>query len=363
MIRFVHIVALIAMVSCAVQSKPEGGPKDDLPPEIITQQPHAGALNYSDGVAWIVFDEYIQANSLRGNISSSPPLENIEFEVKGKKLRLNWDPEQYLEETTYRISLGDQIGDLNENNRVQNLEFVWSTGNSIDSMQINGHVNQKGESVFEGLSIWLLSNRSDSVHNPMFSTAPNKEGYFTLKYLPADTFHLFVFQDLNFDKIWNDENESFGFLKEVASEIDSHIVEVNYMTEKFVMPELDTLAVDSVHLFLDSAAENMLGLVSYILPPSASNVKVFAINGDIELIDLSIKAGSDTTYTDYQRCLPGKYEVFGYIDENNNGKWDGPSWELNFPGEQLISGQSFEVKANWELDQPINYDNSIKDEE
>jgi hypothetical protein len=259
--------------------------------------------------------------------------------------------------------LGDQIGDLNENNRVQNLEFVWSTGSSIDSLQINGHVNQKGEGTFEGLSIWLLPNRSDSIHNPMFSAAPDKEGYFTLKYLPADTFDLFVFQDLNFDKVWNDENESFGFLKEVASEIDSQLVEINYFTEKFVMPELDTLAVDSVHLFLDSAAENMLGLVSYILPPSASNVKVFAINGDIELIDLSIKAGSDTTYTDYQRCLPGKYEVFGYIDENNNGKWDGPSWELNFPGEQLISGQSFEVKANWELDQPINYDNSIKDEE
>ena len=211
MIRFVHIAALIAMVSCAVQSKPEGGPKDELPPEIITQQPHAGALNYTDGVAWVVFDEYIQGNSLRGNISSSPPLENIEFEIKGKKLSLNWDPDELIEETTYRISLGDQIGDLNENNRVQNLEFVWSTGSSIDSMQINGHVNQKGEGTFEGLSIWLLPNRSDSIHNPMFSAAPNKEGYFTLKYLPADTFDLFVFQDLNFDKVWNDENESFGF--------------------------------------------------------------------------------------------------------------------------------------------------------
>ena len=48
------------MVSCAVQSKPEGGPKDELPPEIITQQPDAGALNYTDCVAWVVFDEYIQ---------------------------------------------------------------------------------------------------------------------------------------------------------------------------------------------------------------------------------------------------------------------------------------------------------------
>ena len=363
MIRFVHIAALIAMMSCAVQSKPEGGPKDELPPEIITQQPLAGALNYADGVAWVTFNEYIQGNSLRGNITSSPPLENIEFEIRGKKLSLNWNPEQLLEETTYRISLGNQIGDLNENNRIQNLEFVWSTGNSIDSMQINGHINLKGEGVFEELSVWLLPSHTDSIFSPMFSASPNKDGYFTLNYLPVDSFDLFVFQDLNFDNRWNHENESFGFLKEVSSKIDSQLVEVNYFTDKFVMPELDTLAVDSVHLFLDSAAENMLGLVSYIFPPSANNVKIFALNGNIELIDLSIKAGKDTTYTEYLRCLPGKYEVFGYIDQNNNGKWDGPSWELNFQGEQLISGQSFEVKANWELDQPINYDNSIKDEE
>ena len=40
-----------------------------------------------------------------------------------------------------------------------------------------------------------------------------------------------------------------------------------------------------------------------------------------------------------------------------------PSWELNFQGEQLISGQTFEIRANWELEQPIDYYNSSKDEE
>ena len=363
MIRIIHIPALIAIVSCAVQSKPEGGPKDELPPKIITQQPSPGALNYRYPFAWITFDEYIQGNSVKGNITSSPPLENLEYKIKGKKLKLNWNPEQLLQETTYRISLGNQIGDLNENNRVQNLEFIWSTGSSIDSMQINGHINKIGEGTFEDLSIWLLPKRSDSLNIPLFSTSPNKDGYFSLKYLPIDTFDLLVFEDLNFDKIWNKELESFGFLKEVSSQVDSQLVEVTYFLEKFVMPELDTLAVDSVHLFLDSADENKLGFVSYILPPSTSNVKIFAINGDIELIDLSINATSDTTYTDYQKCLPGTYEVFGFIDDNNNGKWDGPSWELNFQGEQLISGQTFEIRANWELEQPIDYYNSSKDDE
>ena len=363
MIRFVHIAALISMLSCAVQSKPEGGPKDEMPPEIITQQPVAGELNYTEGEAWVTFDEYIQGNSLRGNIISSPPLENIEFEVRGKKLTLNWNAKQHIKETTYRISLGDQIGDLNENNKVQNLEFVWSTGSSIDSMQINGHINLKGEGALDDLTIWLLPTRSDSIHNPIFSAAPNRDGNFKLKYLPIDTFDILVFQDLNFDKIWDNNNEDFGFLKRVSTEVDSQLVEVNYSTEKFVIPDLDTLALDSLHLYLDTASETRLGLVSYIIPPSASNVKMFAINGSIELIDLSVKAGQDTTITAYQKCLPGKYDIFGYVDDNNNGKWDGPSWELNFYGERLISGQSFEVKANWELDQPIKLDNSTENEE
>ena len=179
MIRIIHIPALIAIVSCAVQSKPEGGPKDELPPKIITQEPSPGALNYDNGIAWVSFDEYIQGNSVTGNITSSPPLENLEYKIRGKKLTLDWDPKQLLQETTYRISLGNKIGDLNENNRVKNLEFIWSTGSYIDSMQINGQINKIGEGTFEDLLLWLLPKDSDSLNIPLFSTSPNTDGYYS----------------------------------------------------------------------------------------------------------------------------------------------------------------------------------------
>ena len=51
--------------------------------------------------------------------------------------------------------------------------------------------------------------------------------------------------------------------------------------------------------------------------------------------------------------MPGTYTVKGFIDENGNGKWDGPSWSNNTLGEVQLSDQNFEVKANWELEQTL----------
>ncbi|HCP41423.1 MAG TPA: hypothetical protein DIT65_06475, partial [Cryomorphaceae bacterium] len=130
--RFLIPSFLLLLVGCAVQSRPQGGPKDETPPAVIKMTPTLGALNFTGNGAEIVFNEYIQGIKLRGNIATSPPLEGLEFEIIGKKLKLKWEDEQLLENTTYRISMGDEIGDLNENNKYANLEVVWSTGSFID---------------------------------------------------------------------------------------------------------------------------------------------------------------------------------------------------------------------------------------
>ena len=359
--RLVVASFLTLLVGCAVQSRPQGGPKDETPPTITKMVPSVGELNFTGSKAEIVFDEYIQGSKLRGNITTSPPLEGLDFEIAGKKLKLEWDEGQLLENTTYRISMGDEVGDLNENNKYTNLEVVWSTGSFIDSMQLGGTIDKSGESAFEDLTIWLIPSGADTIGTPKFSATPDKEGEFELRYLPVDTFDLLVFEDINFNKGW-DEGESYGFLKEVPSTSDSSFISIPYSTEVFALPELDTAALDSVANYIDTTSKENLGQISFIIPPSSDSIILFANRGTDILINLSTRASSDTVITPLAYYAPGKYQVFGYIDVNANGSWDGPSWTLNTSGEPLISGQTFEVKANWELEQPITLPNTDRDE-
>jgi len=351
--RFIIATFFLLIVGCAVQSRPQGGPKDETPPMVIKMTPTLGALNFKGNKAEIVFDEYIQGTKLRGNIATSPLLEGLEFTIVGKKLKLNWEDGQLAENTTYRISMGDEIGDLNENNKYTNLEVVWSTGSFIDSMQIGGQVDKTGKGAFEDLTIWLLPAGSDTIGLPKFSATPSKDGSFYLSYLPVDIFDFLVFEDINFNKKWDEGVETFGFLKGIPTSSDSSFIAIPYSTERFEFPELDTAALDSVANFVDTTSSENLGLIRFSIPPSADSVILYAHRAGDVLIDLCIRAGTDTLTTEEHYYAPGKYEVFGYVDLNGNGLWDSPSWTLNTSGEPLISGQTFEIKANWELEQPI----------
>ena len=42
--------------------------------------------------------------------------------------------------TTYTISFGNAISDITEGNVLANYRFVFSTGNTIDSLSLNGFV-------------------------------------------------------------------------------------------------------------------------------------------------------------------------------------------------------------------------------
>lgn len=360
--RCISFIFGLFLAACAVQSRPQGGPKDETPPVIVKRQPEVGALNYVGNSADFVFDEYIQAPKLRGNIQTSPALDGLEFEVIGKRLKLRWDEDQLIENTTYRISLGNEIGDLNENNKYNNLEVVWSTGSYIDSMQLAGEILKTGTGSFEDLTVWLLPAGTDTISLPLFTATPSKSGTFGLKYLPVDTFDVLVFEDLNFNKTWEAESESFGFAKNVASSLDSSSIQVFYSSAKFEFPLVDTSAIDSVQNYIDTTSRDNLGQVQFIYPPTKDSVVLFAVRNNDVRLDLSTGPITDTTISPSQYYAPGKYQLSGYIDINNNGLWDGPSWFEGTRGEPIISGQNFEIKANWELEQPINLPKTGTDE-
>ena len=128
--------------SCANTSQaPTGGRKDTIPPVIVKMNPRPYVLGVPlEGATFeFTFDEYFKVNTPK-NIYLSPPQKTIpKYRVKGKKLIISFE-EPLLENTTYTLNFYGAIQDVNENNPYPGYSYVFSTGDSIDSLYITGLV-------------------------------------------------------------------------------------------------------------------------------------------------------------------------------------------------------------------------------
>ena len=349
------LVVFLLLAGCAVQSKPQGGPRDETPPNIVSQSPEMGALRFNGSEATVVFDEYIQARDLRNTMVATPPLEGLEAEIKGKRLLVRWEKQELRAQTTYRITFGDAIGDLNENNTYSNLELVWSTGDYVDSLQLNLSITPQSKVPYESLKVWLVDLNTDTVDSPVFAATPSKDGNVSFGYLPQDTFDILVFEDLNFDNRWDAKSETFGFLKGVSSSLDTAVHSVLYANAKFEIPqENSTIFQDSIATILDTAKSDNLGRLTLVVP----NVDTTALawisheSGYVQSFTFHPMRGvSDTTVIALGNQLPGKYTFSGFTDVNGDSVWTPASWYDAKTAEPILKEQSFELKANWDLEQ------------
>ena len=133
----------LALVSCARQGAPTGGPKDTTPPSVDTLY---STRNYSTrfrpSKIELRFDEWVTLSDAANQIVVSPPLaKRPEVVLRGKTVTLTFDPsEQLRDSATYTINFGTAVKDLHEGNPVKDLRFVFSTGDLIDSLRVSGKV-------------------------------------------------------------------------------------------------------------------------------------------------------------------------------------------------------------------------------
>ena len=67
------IMALAVIVAaCASMGRPDGGPRDEMPPVFVKSQPAVGALNYTDNKLVIEFDENVQVKDVMDKVVVSP---------------------------------------------------------------------------------------------------------------------------------------------------------------------------------------------------------------------------------------------------------------------------------------------------
>ncbi len=291
-IRYIFLLLIIIIfVSCAKQSAPGGGPRDETPPKIVESKPRNKTINFSEKSFEITFDEYFVLDDINQKLMISPPLEKkTEIKTKGKTLTVSFDEDELLrEDITYTFNFLDAIRDLNENNPIENYQFVFSTGNKLDSLAITGKIyDAESLDPLENVLVLFYSDSNDTLPKttlPGYVTKARKDGSFRIDNMSEGEYSIYGLVDFNNNKIYDLGDEAFSF-------IDSTItisVANNYIPPRpdSLFTKADTLKYEKIpgkeiHLFVSTpdAKDQYLSTTDRSLPYKLSLIFARPVDPD-----------------------------------------------------------------------------------
>lgn len=214
-----YLLALCVLgQSCAQIGRPEGGPKDEAPPVVdLENSTQNEQVFFQDKKIELTFDEWIELSNPTKEVFISPPLDYPpKITSRGKTVTFEFHEDEVLKEnTTYQINFGKSIKDLRAGNQVENLVFLFSTGDVIDDLFLKGTVmgSESGKPMAD-VVIMLYDNLSDTAFTtlkPFYLTRSDKEGQFKLDNLRADTFQIFALLDANVSYTYDVPTELVAF--------------------------------------------------------------------------------------------------------------------------------------------------------
>ena len=209
----VFLTALI--VGCASPGSPDGGPYDETPPKVVGSVPQYGSLNTKSKKLEIYFDEFIRIDNASENVVVSPPqLNQPTITGSGKKIKVVLE-DSLKENTTYTIDFSDAIVDNNEGNPMGHYTFVFSTGDTTDSMEVAGKVlNAQNLEPIKGILVGLHNDTTDTVFQkkPLLRVArTNGSGEFVIKGVAPGRYRAYALQDADGDFAFSQKSEMIAY--------------------------------------------------------------------------------------------------------------------------------------------------------
>lgn len=211
-------VALIA-AGCAQVREISGGEKDERPPQLLTAVPPAFSTGFQGDEITLVFDERIQLERVRDRLLVSPPLAAApSVRVMGGRQVVMQLNAPLKANTTYTFAMGEVVKDLTEGNLAAGLNYVISTGERLDSMQVTGRVLNAFTGAPERDLLVTLYATEDTltVRNgrPAYATRSLADGTFALNHLREGTYRIHALRDQNSNFRYDLPNEEIAFLNE-----------------------------------------------------------------------------------------------------------------------------------------------------
>ncbi|MBQ2855865.1 MAG: Ig-like domain-containing protein [Bacteroidaceae bacterium] len=243
-----HRLPLILMLviigySCASMGTPDGGPYDETPPKFVGSTPRLRAVNAKSKKIELEFDEFIKLEKAAEKVVVSPPqLEQPEIKVVGKKVALELF-DTLKDATTYTIDFSDAIVDNNEGNPMGHFTYSFSTGETIDTMEVSGTVlNAADLEPIKGIQVGLHKNLNDSA----LTTLPfdrvsrtDSRGHFIIRGVAPGKYRIYALMDGNQNYLFDSKTETVAFS-------DSIIIPTMMPATRQDTVWKDTLTIDTI---------------------------------------------------------------------------------------------------------------------
>ncbi|NLT50325.1 MAG: Ig-like domain-containing protein [Ignavibacteria bacterium] len=307
MIKNIIIITLIILVAgCANQLSPGGGERDKIPPEITEYYPKDKTVNYNENVISLTFSEYVDQRSVKDAIFISPKINGeIEYNWSGKSLEIEFADTSLKPNSTYVVTIGTDITDINERNRMaEPLVFSFSTGAKIDEGKVSGKIYHDKPS---GIMIYAFKLDSSDV-NPLLNfpdnlTQAGEKGDYNIMGLKEGKYRLIAVKDEFRDFKYDIGSDMFGVLNNdiLINELDTQSVSYD-----FLLSEEDTTVPEVVNLTMTDA--NHL-IIEFSEPIDSSKL----ITDNFLIIDSTLNKKTDIRYLFKNKNKSSQY-VLAFLD-------------------------------------------------
>ncbi len=211
------------LTRCASIMSPDGGPKDTIPPVITIINPGNFATNFKEKKIYIEFNEFVQIKDQNKELFTSPAMKKMPLlTTRGKGIVITIR-DTLKENTTYAIDLGSAIRDNNEGNPINAMRYVFSTGDSVDSLICSGYTadSYKADSVSRTfLWFYILDSLPDTpdYDSTIFNRKPDviaraqNNGIFIAQNLKPVKYRIYAFGDKNDNQMYEPGTDLVGIL-------------------------------------------------------------------------------------------------------------------------------------------------------
>lgn len=240
-LKYISLLLLVIIVSCAKRGSITGGLKDTIAPVLKGSFPENFSTNFKGNEIKLVFDENIKLKNLNKQLVISPPMkyEPIISPTSATKTLSIKIKDTLRPNTTYSFNFGQSIADNNEGNPFNQFKYVFSTGAYIDSLAIGGRIKDAYTIEAEPFVSVMLYEVNDSykdsiiyTDNPRYITNTlDSLKTFRLENLKAGKYLLVALKDKNNNNKFDPKNEKVGFIKHFITVPNDTVYELELFKE------------------------------------------------------------------------------------------------------------------------------------
>ena len=357
MVRYLFVMSLL-LSACAQVGTITGGPTDEFAPRVMSESIADKQRNVKTSEQLLVFDEFIKLDQPQQRIQLMPADSRLQYELKGKTLRIIF-LDTLQAQTTYTLMSNGGIKDLTEGNDSL-MTWTFSTGPTLDSLVLNARAKE-----------WIPNNKPSTIYLGLYQTDTSRtaryigrfdpQGQLQLKGLKEGAYFLKAYIDENQDGACSQtESQDVLFEPIVLSQIQADTL--SFYLSKPKKSEDTTVKIDGSKTVSALQSKPITASDSLALAKPLSSLVLQFDTLPIDLLAelylgevLQHKIELKKLSTTIDSLQAGVYTLRFISDQNHNLRWDAIDLDQKQRAEPIYYyPEKIKIRPNWEVSLPVN---------